>query len=136
MAMNYDQAIGALTDQQIWMEAGYAVGGYTLPWAADELTGDTVPPEAFGLGIALIASLTIGQTALMLVGAAIVRAVYYAHTGRWAEIAGKKIYMPTRYLRQIRKEPHYLDGGVVFRVVAAASVELVTVGHVVAPVLA
>lgn len=43
--------------------------------------------------------------------------------------------MPTRYLGQIRKEPHYLDGGVVLGAVVTAGVELVTVDHVVAPAL-
>lgn len=89
-----------------------------------------------GLGVALVASLAIGQTLMLLAAGAVVRAVYYAHTGKRAEIAGKKIDMPTRYLRQIRKEPHYLDGGVVLGTVTAAGVELVTVGHVVAPTLA
>lgn len=62
--MNYDEAIGALTDQEIWMEAGFAVGGYTLPWAADGLTGNTLPSEAFGLAGMAGSEMIVGQRAM------------------------------------------------------------------------
>jgi len=65
-----------------------------------------------GLGIALVLGLALNAVPLPIVGAAVARPILYAHTGRRIEIAGRKVDMPTKYLRQIRSEPHYLDGGV------------------------
>jgi hypothetical protein len=49
MALAYDDALDALTDSDVWMDVGMTVAGYVAPWAANALTGDTLPPELFGL---------------------------------------------------------------------------------------
>jgi hypothetical protein len=49
MALAYDDAIGALTDTDIWMDVGMTAAGYVAPWGANSLTGGTLPPEVWGL---------------------------------------------------------------------------------------
>lgn len=95
-----------------------------LPVTLEEKDGDYNGPLStfkewhsatlgLGLGLALALSLAlVGEAAGATVAAVVIRTVLYAHTGKEVEIAGKAVELPAKYLRQIRAEPHYLDGGI------------------------
>ncbi len=75
-----------------------------------------------GFGLTLGLSLAYSRSVTLAAGAAVVRTVMYAHTGREVEVMGRGVELPARYLRQIRREPHYLDGGVVAGVLVGVGV--------------
>jgi len=75
-----------------------------------------------GFGLALGLSLAYSWSVTLAAGAATLRTVLYAHTGREIQVGGRGVELPAKYLGQIRRDPHYLDGGVVAGVVLGLGV--------------
>jgi hypothetical protein len=69
-----------------------------------------------GLGFAFLLAVAYDGSAAVAMGAVVARTVHFAHTGRTVTVAGREIELPAKYLRQIKREPHYLDGGILLGV--------------------
>lgn len=66
-----------------------------------------------GHGLPLGLSLAFAPAVTLAAAATVARGMLYAHTGREIKVFGRAVEIPARYLRQIRREPHYFDGAVV-----------------------